>query len=157
MYRVFISYNTASDDMVVVWRLQTLAAASGLQLDVPNPIQRSNWVTIMQMIDNSDAVISFITKRATKQVKNEIEYALSRGKRVIPIVEQGISINSIQPLLQQSGTPVFILNPQSPRRMESELAQFLQKEKVGKDARNAIFALAGTFVSLYLLQELTKS
>jgi hypothetical protein len=86
-YRVFLSYNTSDDEMVVVWRLQTLAAASGLHLDVPNPIQRSDWPTISQMIDASDAVIVFLTKRATAQVREELAYSLSRAKRVIPIVD----------------------------------------------------------------------
>jgi len=48
MYRVFLSYNTP-DEMAVIWRLQTLAAASGLQLDVPNATQRVDWRTITQM------------------------------------------------------------------------------------------------------------
>ena len=62
MYRVFLSYNTTPDEMVVVWRLQTLAAASGLHLDVPNPVQRSDWATVTQMINAADSVIAFLTK-----------------------------------------------------------------------------------------------
>src|SRR5258706_396853 len=54
MYRVFLSYNTP-DEMTVVWRLQTLAAASGLHLDVPNALQRSDWATVAKMIDEADS------------------------------------------------------------------------------------------------------
>src|SRR5918911_3282427 len=86
MYRVFLSYNTAPDEMVVVWRLQTLAAASGLHVDVPNPIQRADWPTIMRMIADADSIIAFLTKKASRQVKNEISYAMSRGKPIIPII-----------------------------------------------------------------------
>lgn len=157
MYRVFLSHNTNPDEMVVVWRLQTLAAASGLHLDVPNPNQRSDWPAVMQMIDAADSVIAFLTKRASPQVKKELTYALSRGKRVIPIVEQGVSTEPINALLRQSNIPVFELDPHSPWKMENELASFLQRERFDTDTRNAIFALAGTFVGLLLLQKLTES
>lgn len=43
MYRVFLSHNTKRDDKVV-WRLQTLAASSGLHVEVPNPIQRKSII-----------------------------------------------------------------------------------------------------------------
>lgn len=62
MYRVFISHNTTSGNMVIVWRLQTLAVASGLHVDVPNPIQRGDWAAVAKMIPDADAVISIITK-----------------------------------------------------------------------------------------------
>lgn len=157
MYRVFLSYNTTPDEMVVVWRLQTLAAASGLRLDVPNPTQRADFVTVTQMIDAADAVIVFLTSRATPQVKKELTYALDLNKPVIPIVEKGTSTRLIETLLQRSGTKVFYLDPASPWKMENELKNFLQKEQFDKDTRNAIFALAGTFVGLLLLQKLTES
>ncbi|HEX8651357.1 MAG TPA: toll/interleukin-1 receptor domain-containing protein [Pyrinomonadaceae bacterium] len=157
MYRVFLSYNTSPDEMVVVWRLQTLAAASGLHMDVPNPVQRSDWATVARMISESDSVIAFLTKRATVQVKKELEYALIHQKPIIPIVEKGTSTKSINPLLQRSDIPVFELDPSSPWKMENDLASFLQKKKFDKDAQGVLLALAGTVISLYLLQQLTES
>lgn len=74
MYRVFLSYNTAPDDMVIVWRLQTLAAASGLHVDVPNPMQRSDWAIVRRMIDDADSVIAFLTKPATTQVNSSSRF-----------------------------------------------------------------------------------
>jgi hypothetical protein len=41
--------------------------------------------------------------------------------------------------------------------MESELFGFLQKEMRDKNARNAILALAGTFVGLFLLDKLSET
>lgn len=157
MYRVFISYNTTPDDMVVVWRLQTLAAASELHLDVPTSVQRADWGTVTRMIDAADSVIAFLTKRATSQVNNELSYALSRNKPVIPIVEKGTSTRPIETLLQHSGIPVFELDPHSPWKMENELAKFLKTQRFDKDTKNAIVALAGTFIGLFLLQKLTES
>ena len=157
MYRVYLSYNTTRDEMVVVWRLQTLAAASGLHLEVLNHEQRSDWATVAQKIDEVDSVIAFLTKQATKPVENELRYALSRGKPVIPIVERGVSTKLISALLQQSGIRVFVLDPDNPGRMESMLADYLRKEKLSRETRNAILALAGTIAGLFLLQELTQN
>jgi TIR domain len=160
MYRVFLSYNTATDEMVVVWRLQTLAAASGLHVEVPNPIQRKDWLTVARMINDADAVIAFLTRSATPQVKKEIQHALSLGKRVIPIVERGVSIAAIKTLFRRHGKQsfqIFELDPDNPGKMESELAEFLREERIDKDTRNAILALAGTVAGLFLLQELTQS
>ncbi|HSO73623.1 MAG TPA: TIR domain-containing protein [Blastocatellia bacterium] len=157
MYRVFLSYNTTRDEMVVVWRLQTLAAASGLHLEVLNSEQRSDWATVAQKIDEADSVIAFLTKQASKQVELELRYALSRGKPVIPIVERGVSTKLINVLLQQSGIPVFVLDPDKPGTMESNLAEYLRTKKLDKEKRNAILALAGTIAGLFLLQELTQN
>jgi hypothetical protein len=159
MYRVFLSYNanTTRDEMVAVWRLQTLAAASGLQLYVPTPVQRSDWNAITRMIDDADSVIAFLTKRATPQVKKELQYALIRKKLVIPIVEKDTFASPIGPLLQQSGHRPFELDTQKPWEMEQELAKFLREKKVHKEDRESILALAGAFIGLYLLQQLTES
>lgn len=157
MYRVFLSYNTTRDEMVVVWRLQTLAAASGLHLEVLNSEQRSDWTVVAQKIDEADSVIAFLTKQASKQIEQELRYALSRGKPVIPIVERGVSTKLINVLLQQSRIPVFELDPDKPGMMETELAEHLRTKKLDKEKRSAILALAGTIAGLFLLQELTQN
>lgn len=156
MYRVFLSYNTSKDEMVVVWRLQTLAAASGLHLDVPNPVQRADWASVAKMIEQADAVIAFITKKATTQVNKELSYALQQSKQIIPIVESGVSIQAINELLKQANTPVFWLDPASPWAMEQQLTQYLNKQKVSKESKSAILALAGVAIGLLLLQDLTS-
>jgi hypothetical protein len=156
MYRVFLSYNT-QDEMTVVWRLQTLAAASGLHLDVPSPAQRANFNSIRKMIDDADSVIVFLTAQPTSQVNEELAYALKQKRPVIPIVERGTTSTSIEALLQHSGVPVFELDARYPWQMERKLADYLAKKKVGKDARNAILALAGTFIGLFLLDKLSET
>lgn len=156
MYRVFLSYNTP-DEMTVVWRLQTLAAASGLHLDVPSPVQRANLNVIRKMIDDADSVIVFLTAKPTAQVKEELAYALKKKRPVIPIVERGTTSASIETLLQHSGVPVFQLDARYPWQMERQLADYLTKKKIDKDARNAILALAGTFIGLFLLDKLSET
>lgn len=156
MYRVFLSYNT-QDEMTVVWRLQTLAAASGLHLDVPSPTQRANSSAIRKMIDDADSVIVFLTAKPTAQVNEELAYALKRKRPVIPIVERGTTSTSIEALLQHSGVPVFELDARYPWQMERQLADYLAKQKIDKDARNAILALAGAFIGLFLLDKLSET
>jgi hypothetical protein len=155
MYRVFLSYNSP-DEMTVVWRLQTLAAASGLHLDVLNPRQRSDPAKVTKTIDNADSVIAFLTQEPTLQVKMELSYALKQNKPVIPIVEAGTTTSQINALLRHSGIPVFQMDPRYPGQMESQLAKYLEKKKYDKDTKNALLALAGTFVGLFLLDKLAE-
>src|SRR2546423_13822467 len=112
--------------MVVVWRLQTLAAASGLHLDVPNPIQRSDWAAITQMIGAADSVIAFLTKHGIKELKviNELNYALSLNKPVIPIIERGAPTELITSLSQLSGVH-FLLDPSRLWALERAFAAYL--------------------------------
>ena len=156
MYRVFLSYNTP-DEMAVVWRLQTLAAASGLHLDVPNEMQRSDWPTIAQMIDSADSVIVFLTDKATQQVRRELSYALTKNIPVIPIVERGAVTAPVQTILSNKDVPVFTMERGNPWRIENDLADYLRKKKYDKDTRNAILALAGTFIGLFLLDKLAET
>ena len=156
MYRVFLSYNSP-DEMAVIWRLQTLAAASGLQLDVPSTQQRYDWQTISRMIDSADSVIVFLTDKATPQVRQELSYALTKNIPVIPIVESGAVTAGVTTILKNKHVPVFTLEPGNPWRMENELATYLKQEKVGKDSSNAILALAGTFIGLFLLDKLADT
>ena len=156
MYKVFLSYSMNAEEMVVAWRLQTLASASGVHLDVPGPEIRSNWDAVAERIRTSDSIIALLTRRATKQVKREIEYAASLQKHVIPIVERGALDPALKRILDASGATIFELDPANPGKMEQDLATFLQGRKYSKTARNVVLALAGTLVGLLLLQELAE-
>lgn len=158
MYHVFLTHNTSANEMVIVWRLQTLAAASGLQLDVPNDSQRQNPLLVSQMIGASDAVIVLITQSALESefVAKEIEIANSMNRTIIPILVKGVAPKSIQALIGKN-SPVFIFDPQKPWEMESELSEFLLKKVGDKNTRNAILAIAGTFAGLFLLSKLSEN
>ncbi|MGC2239066.1 MAG: toll/interleukin-1 receptor domain-containing protein [Pyrinomonadaceae bacterium] len=159
MYRVFLIHNTSSDEMVIVWRLQTLAATSGIQLDVPNNVQRANSLLIYQMIDEADAVIVLLTKSAlkSKYITSEINYAISKNRTIIPIFVKGVASPPISLLVGQSGSPVFVFDPQKPWEMESELSKFLLRKVGDKNTRNALLAIAGTFAGLFLLSKLPEN
>ena len=155
MYRVFLIHNTSSEQMVMVWRLQTLAAASGLHLDVPNDQQRRNPVLIEQMIDSSDSVIVLITQAALESdyVVKEINLARSKTRTIIPIFEKGVpkTIRAI------AGANYFEFDPHKPWEMESKLSAFLSKQIKDKETRNSILALAATFAGVFLLSKLSEN
>jgi hypothetical protein len=159
MYRVFLIYNTSVDEMVIVWRLQTLAAASGLHLDVPASVQRSNSLLISQMIDEADAVIVLLTKSALKSkfLISEINLAISKKKTIIPIFVKGVTSPSITSLFSQYGSPIFVFDPQKPWEMESALSKYLAEKVSDKNNRNALLAIAGTFAGLFLLSKLSEN
>jgi hypothetical protein len=157
VYRVFLSHNTTPNEMAAVWRLQTLAAASGVHIEVPDATQRRDSRIIEGMISGADAVMALMTRRATKHVHDELTYAINAGKRVIPIVEPGTLTQPMAMMFEKTGTRVFELDPSRPWEMEERLADFLKARKYKKDFRDTIVALAGTVVGLLLLQELTNS
>jgi len=109
------------------------------------------------MIDTADSVIAFLTQKATPQVKNELSYALESNKPVIPIVERGTVTTPLAAILHSKGVPMFTLDPRNPWPMENKLAEYLRKQKYDKDTRNAILAIAGTFVGLFLLNKLAET
>ena len=82
---------------------------------------------------------------------------MKRNKPVIPIVEVGTTTEQINSLLQHSGIPVFEMDRYQPGKMENQLAKYLEKQKYDKDTKNALLALAGTFVGLFLLDKLAES
>ncbi len=159
MYRVFLIHNTAPDEMVIVWRLQTLAAASGLHFDVPNQTQRGNSVLTSQLIDSADAVMVLLTRSALNSpfVESELNYAISKKRTIIPIFIKGVVSKPIRSLASQNGSQVFVLDPAKPWKMESELSQYLLKRVGDKNTRNALLALAGTFAGLFLLSQLSEN
>ena len=158
MYRIFLIHNTSANEMVIVWRLQTLAAASGLHLDVPNNSQRQNPVLISQMITEAGAVIVLITPSALESefVAKEIQIASSMNKTIIPIFVKGVASKPIQALIGRNSR-VFVFDPQKPWEMESELSMFLAQKVGDKNTRKAILAIAGTFAGLFLLAKLSEN
>jgi hypothetical protein len=159
MYRVFLIHNTPPDEMVIVWRLQTLAAASSLHLDVPNDAQRQNPLLISQMIDAADSVMVLLTERTLESgfVISELNQAISKNRTIIPIVVKGVAHDALIKLMSKYGSPVFIIDPQKPWIMEKELSAYLLKKVGDKNTRNALLALAGTLGGLFLLSKVSEN
>jgi len=155
-FRVFLSYSLDAADTALAWRLQTLAAAHGIEMYVPQYGATSTLpgdLPIEKAIDRADCVLAILTSAASTGVQNELRYALKRGKLVIPIVRADLA--GSPPLARFPR--VFTFSPwDNPGRVESEIVEFLKGQRITKEKQQAIGALAALGVGLLLLVALAK-
>jgi hypothetical protein len=155
-FRVFLSYSLDAADRALAWRLQTLAAAHGIEMYVPQYGATSTLpgaVPIEKAIDRADCVLAILTSAASPGVQNELRYALERGKLVIPIVREDLAGS---PLLSRF-PKTFRFSPwDNPGKVESEIVEFLKGQQITKDKQQAIGALAALGLGLLLLVALGK-
>jgi hypothetical protein len=142
--------------MALAWRLQTLAAAHGIEMYVPqhgNGAAATDAVPVQQAIDRADCVLAIITAAASRMVQHELRYALERQKLVIPIVRADLAGH---PLL--AGFPrVFTFSPwDNPGPVESQIVEFLKEQKLTKDKQQTIGALTALGLGLLVLFSLSK-
>jgi len=93
-FRVFLSYSLDPAELALAWRLQTLAAAHGIEMYVPqhgNGGAAAGAATVQQAIDRADCVLAIITTAVSQIVQHELRYALKRQKLVIPIVRTDLA------------------------------------------------------------------
>jgi TIR domain len=155
-FRVFLSYSLDPAQMALAWRLQTLAAAHGIEMYVPQPGNggpASGAVTVQAAIDRADCVLAIITTPASQTVQHELHYALKHQKLVIPIVRTDLAGH---PLL--AGFPrVFTFSPwDNPGPVESQIVEFLKEQKLTKDNQQTIGALTALGLGLLVLFSLNK-
>jgi len=124
---IFLSYNLTDEELVVIWRLQTLAAAHGLTLFVPHPQDRQGKRisrATEQMIDASNLVVAFCTRQFSDRVTQEINHAIQRGRPVLLILEVGVEP---PPNLKQFSVVRF--DTQQPGDLEKRLVGHLIQNK----------------------------
>ncbi len=97
-YTCFISHNTHPDERVVVYRLQTLAAASGISILLPSREGRLLTSETKQRIERADSVLVFLTSNLTASVREELAYAQALKKLIIPILERGVKVSGLKDL-----------------------------------------------------------
>ena len=155
-FRVFLSYSLDPAEMALAWRLQTLAAAHGIEMYVPQHgagIAAQGAVTVEQALDRADCVLAIITTAASQMVQNELRYALDHGKLVIPIVRTDLAGN---PLLAQFPR-VFKFSPwDNPGTVETQIVEFLKEQQITKGSLQTIGALAALGLGLIVLFSLNK-
>jgi hypothetical protein len=154
--RVFLSYSLDPAEMALAWRLQTLAAAHGIEMFVPqhgNGSATTGAVPVQQAIDRADCVLAIITTAASKMVQHELSYALERQKLVIPIVRADLAGH---PLL--AGFPrVFTFSPwDNPGTVESQIVEFLKEQQLTQKKQQTVGALAALGLGLLVLFSLNK-
>lgn len=156
--RVFLSYSLDPSEQALAWRLQTLAAAHGIEMYVPahgSTYPRQAGTTpaaIHGAIDRSDCVLAIITARADANVQNELKHALAKGKLVIPIVHP-----DFQGRLLTRFPSCFVFSPEDdPGKVETEVVDFLKQQQVSKDKQQAIGALVALGLGLLALFSLSE-
>jgi len=163
-FKIFLSYSTDPDEQSIVWRIQTLAASQGIQVFVPQRVgfkfpsapRNAPLVNdhVRNAIDQSDCVLAIITSGTSAAVQKELNYALGKGKPIVPIVEQGVTNNVF--LSKFPAVFRFSRFDPNPGRVETEVAQFLAKQKLDKDTRQAVGAIVTVGIGLLLLSGLSK-
>jgi len=154
-FRVFLSYSLDAAEMALAWRLQTLAAAHGIEMHVP---QHGNGgaapEAVLRAIDRADCVLAIIAAAASPSVQQELSYALERKKLVIPIVRTDLAGHPLLAAFPQ----VFRFSPwDDPGTVESQIVEFLRKQKLSKENQQAVGALAALGLGLLVLFSLNKA
>ena len=160
-FKVFLSYSTNPDEQVLVWRLQTLAAAHGIQVYVPQrpgipppPSHRAILVEgVRNAIERCDCVLAIVTVRTGPYVEQELNYALTRRKLIIPIVEEGVGGASF---FNRFPKTFWFSARQDPGQVEAQVIEFLRQQKLSKENLQALGALVGIGLGLLLLSALAK-
>jgi hypothetical protein len=157
-FKVFLTYSLDPSDEGLAWRLQTLAAAYGIEMSVPRRDQLPVRATALRStafreIDRSDCVLAIITGRADQFVEAELKHAQERRKPIVPIVRSDLAGS---PLLSQF-QPVFIFSPgEYPGKLETEVVEFLKQQQLSKEKTQAIGALVAVGVGLLFLYSLSE-
>ena len=160
-FKVFISYSSNADEQGVVWRLQTLAAAQGIQAYVPtrgggrpSTSASSGALTaaVRKEIASSDIILAIITSRADRAVEAELSYAMGLKKVIIPIVYEGIRL---PPLFDNCR--IFWFSPShSPGNLEAQIIAYLKEQKFSKERLQAAAAIIAVGLGLLLLSAVAK-
>ncbi|MBI1804569.1 MAG: toll/interleukin-1 receptor domain-containing protein [Ignavibacteriae bacterium] len=134
-YTAFISYNTAPEEQVFVYRLQTLAAASDIIVLLPQRNGQRITNETKLRIDKADSVIVFLTSKLSPEVREELAYAEAKSKLIIPIYGKGVR----HPAGAKDLHWIFF-DPalQTPGEIEQEVLKSLGSAKKQKENREAI-------------------
>lgn len=160
-FKVFLSYSVDPDEQAIVWRLQTLAAAHGIEVFVPQrqgfrlPSSRAPLLSdlVRNAIDRSDCVLAIITSRTGSAVEKELNYALGKNKLIIPLVQDSIRGSSFFGKF----TRVFRFSPvEPPGKVESEVVEFLKQQKVSKETQQVLGAVVAIGLSMLLLSAVSQ-
>lgn len=154
-FKVFLSYSTDLEDQVIVWRLQTLAAAHGIHLAVPSRSPRGVLLPDddRRSIDQADCVLAILTSRTGPAVQKELNYALGKSMIIIPIAQR----ESVRPSDLKNFHPVFWFSAwEDPGNVVGPVVNFLKQQAVAKEQRQAVGALVAIGIGMFMLAAASK-
>jgi hypothetical protein len=109
---------------------------------------------IRKQIDSSDCVLAILANGLNTEVEKELSYALGKDKLIVPIVADGTGharfLNRFPKVFSFStGSNVG--------EIESQVVAFLKEQMQNKAQRQALGALVGIALGLFLLSAAAKS
>jgi nucleoside 2-deoxyribosyltransferase len=157
-FKVFLSYSLDPSEEALAWRLQTLAAAYGVEMYVPlrdglPSRQMALANAAMKAIDGSDCVLAIITGKADQAVEAELRHALAKKKPVVPIVRSDLVGH---PLLAQFPRLFTFSLVDNPGKLETDVVEFLRQQQLSKEKQQAMGALVSVGLGLMLLFSLSE-
>jgi hypothetical protein len=158
-FKVFLSYGTDPDEQVTAWRLQTLATSYGITVFVPQRGEpdstrriRVPSEQVRLQIDQCNCVLAIVISRMEPVVEGELNYALSKRKLIVPIVQKG----AIQPDFVRKFPRVFEFSPWNTGEVETQVVEFLKSQKLKEENQQAVGALVSIGLGLLLLLALSE-
>jgi nucleoside 2-deoxyribosyltransferase len=94
-YRVFLSHSNSENDKAIMKNLVSALRSSGITVFVAEEINQAGedlWAKIRAGIDQCNCVLVFWTADGANSgdIREEIGYAIGRGKKIIPYAEQDL-------------------------------------------------------------------
>ena len=109
--------------------------------------------TIRKQIDASDCVLAILASGLSPEVEKELSYALGKNKLIIPIVAEGTG----HARFLNKFPKVFLFSPScNVGEIETQVVEYLEGQMRNKAERQALAALIGIGLGLFLLSAAAK-
>lgn len=151
-YKVFISHS--SRDMGLVISLANLLTKFGIEAKVAewslSPGEDLSKKVVKQIKD-ADCLVVLLTRNGIRSnwVRQEVSYAISSNKRVIPLVEE--KVNSVA-LAALQGKEYIEYDPGNVGEALVKASEYVKSQKMKKeDEENALLVTGGILAFLLLL------
>lgn len=156
-YKVFISHSTRDQGLVIA--LTNLLSKYGATVFVAewhlapgDQLDRK----VFEQIRNADCVAVLLTQHGMRSnwVQQEIGFALSSKKPLIPLVEKGIESKDLGAL---QGREYIEYDPNRPQESLSRTATYVRSLKLKKEEQEKALLVAGGIMAFLLLLHGTRS
>jgi len=156
-YKVFISHSTRDQGLVIA--LTNLLSRYGATVFVAewylSPGEQLDK-KVFEQIRASDCVAVLLTRNGMRSnwVQQEIGFAISSGKPLIPLVEKGVEQKDLGALQDRE----FIqYNPDYPQEALIRTATYVRSLKLKKEEQEKALLIAGGIMAFLLLLHGTRS
>lgn len=150
-YKVFISHS--SRDQGIVISLANLLSKFGVEVFVAEwylaPGEQID-TRIFREIETSNCVVVLLTQEGIRSnwVQQEVGYAISKDRHIIPLVEKGAKKGDLAAL---QGKKYIEYDPYQPQKALIELSTYVNSLKLKKEEQDRTLLVAGGLLAFLLL------